>query len=81
LYLEGKLTNEDLLWLTNPSTVRIIELNGDMQLGKVEEIATTALPQAMLPTNEGGFEHGSCPDLSRIREILAEYPAMALATA
>ena len=70
LYLEGKLTNEDLLWLNNPAIVRIVDMNGDMNFNKVETKKVTDLPKEYLPTAESYFDAELCLNLPKINRYL-----------
>lgn len=75
LYLEGKLTNEDLLWLNNPATVRIVNMNGDMKLNKVESKKVAELSKEYLPTAESFFEAELCLNLPKIQHFLEKSAA------
>jgi hypothetical protein len=70
LYLEGKLSNEDLLWLNNPAIVRILDMNGDMNLNKSETKKVTDLPKEYLPTAESYFDAELCLNLPKINRFL-----------
>ena len=72
LYLDGKLSNHDLFGLA-PS-VKIIELNGDMEVGEVTKISKNNLPDGYAaPSPDGFFEPSTCPDLVKIQAFLARY--------
>jgi len=74
LYLEGKLSNEDLFLLGSPETVWLIELNGDLQIGSVRNVPVVELPLTYRPTAEGFFDKPNCPDLADIQAVLETYP-------
>lgn len=74
LYLNGKITNEDLLWLQPVGMLRIVDMNADMQLRGVKYSSVADLPADYLPTAESYFDADSCPNLPRISRFLANLP-------
>jgi hypothetical protein len=76
LYMQGKLTNEDLIWLNNPAIVRIVDMNADMIVDKSEPRKVVELAKEYLPTAESYFDAALCLNLSKINQFLAKYAAL-----
>lgn len=74
LYLEEKLSNQDLLFLDNSPTVKIIDLNGDMKLHKVETVDKKALPEKYTPYDKGFFKKELCFDIKAVHDYLGQFP-------
>jgi hypothetical protein len=70
LYLQGKLSNQDVFFLDLSPTTKLLELNGDGIVKAVTEIAKPALTIDYVPSKDGYFQPELCPDLKRISEIL-----------
>ncbi len=71
LYLQGKLSNQDVFFLDLSPTAKLLDLNGDGVVKAVAEIAKPALPVDYVPSKDGYFQPELCPDLKGISEILA----------
>ena len=79
LFLAGKLSDDDLLWLDPSETVTLLELNGDMVVGEVRELLKIDLPDDFKPSPDGFFEPNLCPDLEKINQFLQQFPTAATA--
>ncbi len=75
LYLNGKVTNEDLLWLQPVGMLRIVDMNADMYLQGVKYSSAADLPVDYLPTAESYFDADSCPNLPKIKRFLENLPS------
>ena len=73
LYLEGKLSNQDLFYLDNSPTVKILDINGDLTLNKVAEELKNKLPKDFQPSIDGYFQKELCPDFESILSLLKKY--------
>jgi hypothetical protein len=76
LYLEQKLSNEDLFALSGQEDVWVLDMNADMEfeIGKIEKLPIASLPTSYLPSPKGFFKASLSPDLIEIQAILQTYP-------
>lgn len=74
LYLDGSLTDEDLMLLNSPNFVQLVDLNGDYQIQNVQKINVDDLPKDYRPSQKAHFNAPSCPDIEEIRNVLKSYP-------
>ena len=74
LYLEGKLSDEDLIWLDPSEKIILLELNGDMKVGAVREFPKKDIPADYLPSSQAFFDESLCPDLEKIKRFLEKFP-------
>ncbi len=70
LYLQGKLSNQDVFFLDLSPTAKLLDLNGDGLVKAVTEIGKPELPLDYVPSKDGYFQPELCPDLKGISEIL-----------
>jgi hypothetical protein len=74
LYLDGKLSNADMLDLSQVDTVKLIGLNGDWNLKNYEIIPISKLAQKYFPSADFYFDSGDCQDLTLIQTFVNKMP-------
>jgi len=79
LYLNGKITNEDLIWLQPAGMLRLVDMNADMHVQEVKYCSAADLPVDYLPTAESYFDVDICPNLPKIKRVLEIIPTLTLA--
>ena len=70
LYLQGKLSNQDVFFLDVSPTVKLLDVNEDGVVKAVEEIAKNQLPADFVPSKDGFFQPELCPDVKSLTELL-----------
>lgn len=73
LYLEGKLSNQDLFFLDPSPNVKMLHINGDFMLHKALEVEKNTLPEDSRPSKDGYFQKELCPDMEVILDVLKNY--------
>jgi hypothetical protein len=71
LYLEGKLSNSDMLYLNGVDEVNLIKMNGDWKLISNTQISKRDIPTDYSPSKEVFFEPIGCHDLEQIGELVS----------
>jgi hypothetical protein len=76
LYLEHKLSKEELLTRSRQEDVFVLDMNADteFEIGKVEKQSIASLPASYRPSPKGFFKASLCPDLAEIQALLETYP-------
>ncbi|HFA51967.1 MAG TPA: hypothetical protein ENJ95_23365 [Bacteroidetes bacterium] len=73
LYLEGKLSNQDLFFLDASPTVKILDINGGLKLHKITEVEKNSLPKDFRPSKDGYFQKELCNGFNEIISLLKKY--------